>query len=99
MDITQAPAAPPHWDGRNIRFQVTSNGDPVVCAISPQALETATGKRRFKPTELLASFVATRAKIEAAALFKLGSRPHDAAHILHIWSDDIDDAQPGSQQA
>lgn len=84
-------ASRPRWDGRNILFEVIEGNHSVACAISPQALEALSGRRRFKPADLLGSFVAARARIETIALTKLGRRPPELSGMLHIWSDDIDD--------
>jgi hypothetical protein len=91
-----ATAAPhPRWDGRRVLFEVIDEGRSVACAISMNALQDLSGRRRFKPADLLECFAAARPRIEAIALGKLRARPEGGVSgIVHIWSDDIDDLTP-----
>lgn len=86
----------PRWDGRRILFEIADGNRSVACTISANALEDLSGHRRFKPADLLACFAAARARIGAIALGKLRARPANAAGLLYIWSDDVDDPPPAS---
>jgi len=68
----------------------------VPCTISVGASQDITGQRRFKPADLLASFVEVRSRIEAIALGKFRRRAKGATGLVHLWSDDIDDAHAAS---
>lgn len=89
--IPATSSSRPRWDGRNILFEVIEGRHSVACAISPQALEVLSGRRRFKPADLLGSFAGARTRIETIALAKLGTRPFEPLGVLHIWSDDVYD--------
>lgn len=87
------PPGEPHWNGGRILFDVADGLERVACTISVGALQDMSGQRRFKPADLLASFAGVRGRIEAIALGKLRSRPAGVTGLIHVWSDDIDDAR------
>jgi hypothetical protein len=97
MAAPKRTAAAPHprWDGRRVLFEVTDEGRRVACAMSLNALQDLSGRRLFKPADLLECFATARVRIEAIALAKLRARTEGGVSgLLHIWSDDIDDPTP-----
>ena len=100
MTKPKPPAtAEPHWDGRRILFDVIADDHPVACAISMNALQDLSTQRRFKPADLLKCFAVARNRIEAIALNKYRARPEGVSGLLHIWSDDIEEAPPSDTPA
>lgn len=91
-----ATASHPRWDGRRVLFEVIDKDRRVACAISPNALQDLSERRRFKPADLLECFAAARIRIEAIAPGKLRARSESASGVLHIWSNDTDDPPPAS---
>ncbi len=77
-------------DGARILFDIYDNGETIECAISRAALEDISETRCFKPAQMLASFTAARARIEAVALAKRQARPGPLEGRLNIWADDMD---------
>lgn len=97
---TPAAASRPRWDGRRIMFEI-ANGDAgnVACTISVNALQDLSGRRQFKPADLLACFAETRERIGVIALAKLRARAAGASGLLYIWSDDVEEPPPASTPA
>jgi hypothetical protein len=77
-------------DGARILFDIYDNDETIECAISRAALEDISETRCFKPAQMLASFTAARARIEAVALAKRQARPGPLEGRLNIWADDMD---------
>jgi hypothetical protein len=74
-----------------VLFEVAAEGGRAVpCAISLGALQDLSGRRHFRPEELLALFEQSWPRIEAAVRHKLRGRSPTAAGLLHIWTDDIE---------
>ncbi|MBU8537314.1 DUF1488 family protein [Falsiroseomonas tokyonensis] len=91
------PSTPaPRWDGRRVLFEVVDADQLVPCAISMNALQDISEIRRFKPADLMQCFAALRPRIEAIALDKHRARSGAAAGLLHIWTEDIEDAAPAA---
>ena len=91
---TTPTASKPRWDGRRILFEVADGAGSAPCTISVNALQDLTGRRHFKPADMLACFAGARPRIEAIALAKLRARNAATTGLLYIWSDDIDDPPP-----
>ena len=89
MSIAPKIAAP-RWDGSRVLFEILDDGEPVLCAISREALREVSGRSYGKPAELLASFYQTRSRIEAVALAKHRAQG-SAAAVLTVWAGDLDD--------
>jgi hypothetical protein len=77
-------------DGARILFDIVNDGETIECAISRAALEDISETRCFKPAQMLASFTAARARIEAVALAKRQARPGPLEGRLNVWADDMD---------
>jgi len=90
-DVTNA-ASPSRvvCDGARILFEIIADNETIECAISRAALEDISETRCFKPAQMLASFTAARARIEAVALAKRQARPGPLEGRLNIWADDMD---------
>jgi hypothetical protein len=90
----------PRWDGRRMLFEVldADRAVPCVvpCAISLDALQDLSPKRRFGRSDLLGCFAASRERIGRIALRKLHARAAGMTGVLNIWSDDIDEPPPAS---
>jgi hypothetical protein len=86
----------PRWDGRRMLFDLAGGDGPVPCAISLQALQDLSPRRRFKPAELLLCFAEMHQRITAIAQAKLRARPAGSASLLNIWSDDLDASLPAT---
>ena len=87
------PAAKPaaaRWDGSRVLFEILDEGEPVLCAISREALREVTGRGYGKPAELLASFNQMRGRIEAVALAKYRAQS-SATGLVTVWSGDLDE--------
>jgi len=89
----------PRWDGRRMLFEVLDADRAVPCAISLNALQDLSEKRRFSPADLLGCFALARGRIAAIALRKLRARRGGVTGLLHIWSDDIEEPPPASAPA
>jgi hypothetical protein len=90
-DVTTPAGAPrPICDGNRILFDIFDGDELVACAISRAALEDISETRCFKPAQMLASFAASREKIEAVALAKRQARPGPLEGRLNIWADDME---------
>ena len=90
-------ASRPRLDGRRVLFEVESGGRNIPCAISLGALQDLSGRRHFRPEELLALFERSWPQIEAAVRLKLRSRSPAAAGLLHIWTDDVEAVEQSDQ--
>ncbi len=98
MNLVQRTAlAAPRSDGRRVLFEIEAGGHSVACAISITALQDLSGRRSFKPAELLRLFMESRDRIEAVAHTKWRTRPQGVTGLLNIWSDDVEDPPPGSE--
>ena len=86
----------PRWDGRRMLFEVLDADRAVACAISLNALQDLSEKRRFKPADLLGCFAEARDRIGAIALRKLHARATGVTGLLNIWSEDIDEPPPAT---
>jgi len=100
--VSDAGTAPrqARWDGRRVLFEVLHEGVELPCAISPDALRDLTASRCFRPPDLLRSFAAERAAVEAVVFLKLGARKTAAIGLLTVWSGDIEEfgeARPARQ--
>lgn len=89
-------ASRPRLDGRRVLFEVETEGRSVPCAISLGALQDLSGRRHFRPEELLDLFEQARPQIEVAVRHKLRSRSPASAGLLHIWADDVEAAEENS---
>jgi Protein of unknown function (DUF1488) len=85
-------ASRPRLDGRRVLFEVESAGRSIPCAISLGALQDLSGRRHFRPEELLDLFERSWPQIEAAVRLKLRNRSPASAGLLHIWTDDVEAA-------
>lgn len=89
----EAPAQPPRWRHDRILFEVEEGGRTVACSVSKAAIQDAAGRFSNQPRDVMAEFQRLRPRIEVAARSKLRGRSEGTEGLVHVWSDDLEDAE------